>query len=129
MAWDFETEPEFEAKLGWMRSFIDTELIPLEPVLRELPTAEWAVVKAHLQGRVKAQGLWGAFLDPKLGGPGFGQLKLALMSEIIGRCVFSMTIFGVQAPHSGHMGLLPPRRPGAQQGRLVVPKCRCGIAS
>jgi len=42
----------------------------------------------------------------QLGGAGFGQLKLALMSEIIGRCMFSMTIFGVQAPDSGNMELL-----------------------
>ena len=32
MAWDFETEPEFEAKLQWMRDFIERELIPLEPI-------------------------------------------------------------------------------------------------
>ena len=36
---------------------------------------------------MKAQGLWGMFLDPSLGGSGAGQLKLALMSEIIGRCM------------------------------------------
>ena len=35
--WNFETEPEFQHKLDWMRSFIDGELIPLEPVLSELP--------------------------------------------------------------------------------------------
>ena len=103
MAWDFETEPEFEEQLVWMRGFIDRELIPLEPIFDRLPAEEWRVVQRHLQDRVKAQGLWGAFLDPKLGGLGFGQLKLALMSEIIGRCMMSMTIFGVQAPDSGNM--------------------------
>ncbi len=56
MAWDFETDPEFEAELAWMREFIDTELIPIEPILRELPADEWAVVKRHLQDRVKAAG-------------------------------------------------------------------------
>ena len=59
-------------------AFIDRELIPLEPILDQLPAEEWQLVKRHLQEQVKAQGLWGAFLDPKLGGPGFGQLKLAL---------------------------------------------------
>ena len=34
VAWDFETDPEFEEQLEWMRAFIDTELIPLEPILR-----------------------------------------------------------------------------------------------
>ena len=92
MAWDFETEPEFQEKLDWMRSFIDTQIIPLEPVLGELPPGEWKVVREHLRDQVRAQGLWGAFLDPKLGGPGFGQLKLALMSELIGRSMVSMTM-------------------------------------
>ena len=30
MAWDFSTEPEFEAKLEWMRGFVRDEIIPLE---------------------------------------------------------------------------------------------------
>ena len=29
MAWDFETEPEFEEKLDWMRTFVREEIIPL----------------------------------------------------------------------------------------------------
>jgi len=129
MAWDFETDPEFEEKLRWMRSFIDSELIPLEPVMRELPRAEWSLVKSHLQDQVKAQGLWGAFLDPKLGGAGFGQLKLALMSEIIGRCMFSMTIFGVQAPDSGNMELLAHGANEAQKARWLWPNMRGEISS
>ena len=118
-----------QAKLQWMRSFIDRELVPLEPVMRELPRAEWSVVKAHLQAQVKDQGLWGAFLDPKLGGPGFGQLKLALMSEIIGRCMFSMTIFGVQAPDSGNMELLAHGATEAQKERWLWPNLRGEISS
>lgn len=129
MAWDFETEPEFEAHLQWMRTFIDEQLIPLEPVLRDLPPEEWKVVKAHLQQQVKDRGLWGAFLDPKLGGPGFGQLKLALMSELIGRCMFSMTIFGVQAPDSGNMELLAHGATDAQKERWLLPNLRGEISS
>ena len=30
MAWDFSTEPEFEAKLDWMRGFVREEIMPLE---------------------------------------------------------------------------------------------------
>src|SRR5258708_34294558 len=106
MVWDFETEPEFEEQLVWMREFIDRELIPLEPLFDDLPADEWQIVKRHLQDQVKERGLWGAFLDPKLGGNGLGQLHLALMSEIIGRSMMSMPIFGCQAPDSGNMALL-----------------------
>ena len=78
---------------------------------------------------MKAQGLWGAFLDPKLGGAGFGQLKLALMSEIIGRCMMSMTIFGVQAPDSGNMELLAHGATEAQKERWLWPNLRGEISS
>ena len=37
MAWDFETEPEFEEDLAWMRAFIDREIIPLEPLFDSCP--------------------------------------------------------------------------------------------
>jgi alkylation response protein AidB-like acyl-CoA dehydrogenase len=129
MAWDFETDPEFDGELSWMRTFIDEELIPLEPVFDQLPPEEWQVVKCYLQDQVKARGLWGAFLDPDLGGSGFGQLKLALMSEIIGRCMMSMTIFGVQAPDSGNMELLAHGANAAQKERWLWPNLRGEISS
>lgn len=81
MAWDFETEPEFAEKLDWMRRFVDEQIIPLEPILDELAPEDWRAVRRHLQEQVQEQGLWGAFLDTKLGGTGLGQMKLALMSE------------------------------------------------
>src|SRR6195256_6877589 len=129
MAWDFETDPEFAEHLAWRRAFIDDELIPLEPILGELPADEWLGAKRHLQNRVKGQGLWGAFLDPNLGGAGLGQLKLALMSEIIGRCMMSMAIFGVQAPDSGNMELLAHGATDAQKERWLWPNLRGEISS
>jgi acyl-CoA dehydrogenase len=129
MAWDFETDPEFALQLEWMRDFIDTELIPIEPLWSGLPAGQRRAVEIHLQDRVKAQGLWGAFLDPKLGGAGFGQLKLALMSELIGRCMFSMIIFGVQAPDSGNMELLAHGANDEQKQRWLLPNLRGEIRS
>jgi hypothetical protein len=43
---DFETEPEFEERLVWMRAFIDRQLIPLEPIFDALPAASscWSSV-------------------------------------------------------------------------------------
>jgi len=129
MAWDFEAEPEFAEKLSWMRDFIDSEVIPLEPILDEIPPAEWQPVKRHLQDKVKAQGLWGLFLDPSLGGEGLGQLKLAQMSEIIGRCMVSMELFGVQAPDSGNMELLAHGATDGQKQRWLYPNLRGEISS
>jgi acyl-CoA dehydrogenase len=127
--WDFETDPEFQTELDWMRDFVDHELIPLEPILGSLPPDEWRLVKSHLQRRVKDRRLWGAFLDRNLGGPGYGQLKLALMSEIIGRSMYSMTIFGVQAPDSGNMELLAHGADDVQKERWLWPNLRGEISS
>jgi acyl-CoA dehydrogenase len=129
MAWDFETEPEFQEQLDWMREFIDTQIQPLEPILDEVPLDERNQVLEHLRQQVKDRGLWGAFLDPKLGGQGFGQLKLALMSEIIGRCMFSMLVFGVQAPDSGNMELLAHGATEEQKERWLWPNLRGEISS
>ena len=30
MAWDFSTDPDFEADLGWARRFVDETILPLE---------------------------------------------------------------------------------------------------
>ena len=40
MAWDFSTEPEFEAKLDWMRGFVREEIMPLETLAEEWRTPE-----------------------------------------------------------------------------------------
>jgi acyl-CoA dehydrogenase len=129
MAWDFQTDSEFQAHLDWMRELIDTQIIPLEPVLAEMPRDEVRAVRDHLRGQVKARGLWGAFLDPSLGGLGFGQLKLALMSEQIGRSMWSMTVFGVQAPDSGNMELLAHGATDEQKQRWLWPNWNGDITS
>src|SRR5439155_17090527 len=105
------------------------QLVPLEPIQAELTPAQWKPVKTYRQDQVKAQGLWGAFLDPALGGPGFGQLKLALMSEIMGRCMISMTIFGTQAPDSGNMELLAHGANDEQRKKWLEPNLRGKISS
>ncbi|HZU79355.1 MAG TPA: acyl-CoA dehydrogenase family protein [Acidimicrobiales bacterium] len=104
MAWDFETEPEYEAKLQWARRFVDEEIIPLETL--DLDTATLRRAVAPLQEEVKRQGLWAAHLPPELGGMGFGQVRLGLLHEILGRCFLAPFVFGNNAPDSGNAELL-----------------------
>ena len=42
----------------------------------------------------------------RLGGLGFGQLKLALLNEVLGRSLWAPTVFGSQAPDSGNREIL-----------------------
>src|SRR3954465_9650066 len=110
MAWDFETEPEFEEKLAWMRTFVREEIIPLETLAEDFrkPGGRdvFAKIVAPLKEQVKAQGLWAAHLPPDMGGMGFGQVKLGLMHEILGQCGYAPSVFGNNAPDSGNAELL-----------------------
>ncbi|HTZ07807.1 MAG TPA: acyl-CoA dehydrogenase family protein [Acidimicrobiales bacterium] len=104
MAWEFETEPEYQAKLDWARAFVDREILPLETL--DLDDAALLRAVAPLQDEVRAQGLWAAHLPPELGGMGFGQVRLGLLHEVLGRCFLAPLVFGNNAPDSGNAELL-----------------------
>ncbi len=104
MAWDFSSEPEFEAELDWMRAFVRDEVMPLEVLGRPYEALGPAV--RPLQDEVRRRGLWAAHLPPALGGGGFGQVRLALMHEILGQSPLAPMVFGNNAPDSGNAELL-----------------------
>jgi acyl-CoA dehydrogenase len=104
MPWDFSTEPEFGAHLAWMRELVREEIEPLETLDLDHDTFVRAV--RPLQEEVKRRGLWAAHLDPELGGQGFGQVKLGLMHEILGRSPIAPYVFGNNAPDSGNAELI-----------------------
>ena len=106
VAWDFSTEPEFQAQLDWMRDFVREEIWPIETIFEELGPDRFQRAIAPLQERVRERGLWAAHLPPELGGPGFGQVKLGLMHEILGSSPFAPVVFGNQAPDSGNSEIL-----------------------
>src|SRR5213592_4019437 len=90
MGWDFSTDPEFQKKLDWVDEFCREEIEPLSTVFPGAVRArrrdpKMAELVDPLQQEIKDQGLWAIFLDKELGGPGYGQLKLALLNEILGK--------------------------------------------
>jgi acyl-CoA dehydrogenase len=109
MSWGFETDPEFQKELDWMEEFVATEVAPIEMVLNDsydVTNPNFIKLVRPLQAVVKERGLWACHLGPELGGPGFGQLKLALMNEILGKASFAPIVFGCQAPDSGNGEIL-----------------------
>jgi acyl-CoA dehydrogenase len=110
MGWDFETEPEFQEQLDWMTHFVTEEIEPLDLVYPgkayEPPTPEIKALIDPLKQTVRDRGLWAAHLGPELGGHGFGQVKLALMNEILGRSNWAPIIFGCQAPDTGNAEII-----------------------
>src|SRR3954453_22600239 len=59
-----------------------------------------------MQQRGRERGLLACHLGPQLGGPGYGQLRLALLNEILGRTHSGPVVFGCQAPDSGNAEIL-----------------------
>jgi acyl-CoA dehydrogenase len=104
VTWSFETDPEFERELEWMREFVREEIYPLETL--DLDWRSYREIIKPLCERVKERGLWAAHLGPELGGGGFGQVKLALMHEILGTSELAPPVFGNQAPDSGNSELI-----------------------
>jgi acyl-CoA dehydrogenase len=122
MAWEFSTEPEFQEKLDWMREFLDNEILPLETIEYDVTEEQWKQLTDPLKAEVKRQGLWACHLDPELGGQGYGQVKLALMHEILGRSTtIAPGIFGNQAPDSGNAELIAIGGNAEQKKRWLEP--------
>jgi acyl-CoA dehydrogenase len=132
MAWDFSTEPEFQEQLDWVAEFCRNEVEPLELVFPGAPYSRDPKAKAladPLKQQVKDRGLWALFLDKDLGGPGFGQLKLALLNEILGRYRSAPVIFGSQAPDTGNMEILAAYGTPEQKDKWLYPLMRQDIFS
>ncbi|MDH5673806.1 MAG: acyl-CoA dehydrogenase family protein [Myxococcales bacterium] len=124
MAWDFSTEPEFQAKLDWVSDFCKNEIEPFSLVFPYAVRSKNPKVKAmvkELQDQIKEQGLWAIFLDRELGGPGYGQLKLGLLNEVIGRYPAAPQFFGAAAPDTGNMELLAAYGTDEQKERWLKP--------
>ena len=110
MSWDFETEPEFQKQLDWIEKFVREEVEPLDYVLGspyDVRDANRNKLVRPLQAEVRKRKLWACHLEPELGGQGYGQVKLALMNEILGRVAFRADRF--RLPGAGYRQRRNPR--------------------
>jgi acyl-CoA dehydrogenase len=124
MSWGFETDDAFQKELDWIDNFVRNEVEPLDLLLDSpynvADPARNRLVRP-LQQKVRERKLWACHLGPELGGQGYGQVKLALMNEILGRSSFAPTVFGCQAPDSGNAEILAHYGTDAQKKRYLHP--------
>jgi acyl-CoA dehydrogenase len=125
MAWDFETDPEFQEKLDWADHFVRAEVEPLDLVwggleFTPLDDTRRKVVEP-LKQEVRRQKLWATHLGPELGGEGYGQLKLSLLNEILGRSSWAPIVFGCQAPDTGNAEIIAHYGTPEQKERYLRP--------
>jgi acyl-CoA dehydrogenase len=125
MGWDFETEPAFQSKLDWADAFVREEVEPLDLLFPGLvftpPDDRLRTIIDPLKEEVRRQKLWAAHLGPELGGEGYGQLKLCLLNEILGRSQWAPVIFGTQAPDTGNAEIIAHYGTPEQKERYLRP--------
>lgn len=122
--WSFQTDPDFQLELDWIDDFVRTRVQPLDHVLGSqwnIHDPEFVRLVRPLQKEVKDRGLWACHLGPELGGPGYGQLKLALMNEKFGMARFGPIVFGAQAPDTGNAEILARFGTPEQKVRYLEP--------
>jgi acyl-CoA dehydrogenase len=132
MAWEFQTDPDFQSQLDWIDVFVREEVEPLEQVLG----SQWNIydplfdrLVRPLQAEVREKGLWACHLGAELGGKGYGQVKLALMNEKFGRARFGPIVFGAQAPDTGNAEVLAHFGTAEQKARYLEPLLQNEIVS
>ncbi len=132
MAWSFETEPAFQVELDWISGFVREKVEPLDELLGSQWNIHDPAFVEHvrpLQQQVRERGLWACHLGPHLGGKGYGQLKLALMNEQLGRSRFGPIVFGTQPPDTGNAEILAHYGTDAQKARFLEPLLANDIVS
>jgi acyl-CoA dehydrogenase len=125
MPWEFSTDPEFQEKLDWMDAFVRDEIEPIDllwghQTFRPLDDGLRAIIDP-LKDQVRARGLWACHLGPELGGQGYGQVKLSLMNEILGRSQWASQIFGTQAPDTGNAEIIAHYGTDEQKEKYLRP--------
>jgi acyl-CoA dehydrogenase len=125
LGWDFSTDPEFQAKLDWTDAFVREEVEPLDLLWGDRTfhplDDKLRKIVDPLKQRVRDQKLWACHLGPELGGEGYGQVKLSLMNEILGRSRWAPIIFGCQAPDTGNAEIIAHYGTEEQKARYLRP--------
>ena len=124
---DFSIDADFQEKLDWMNIFVRGEVEAMDLLFPQgseqfniRNTSARAMVR-RLQAQVKAHGLWACHLTPELGGKGYGQVKLALMNELLGRTSWGPVIFGCAAPDTGNAEIVAMFGTAEQKQRYLQP--------
>jgi acyl-CoA dehydrogenase len=138
---DFSLSPRATDLRDRVRSFLDTEIEPVEAEFhaevqrrRESGGDPWApspVIK-DLQSRARAQGLWNLFLPREHagryaadfgtdGGEGLSNVDYAPVAEVMGRSAIAPLVFNSNAPDTGNMEVLLRYGTPEQRERWLEP--------
>ncbi|MEM8963909.1 MAG: acyl-CoA dehydrogenase family protein [Acidobacteriota bacterium] len=121
--------PDLDTTLERLRDLRDNELAPLEEqLLREGFGAVMPALEA-LRAKVRESGLWTPNLPAEAGGPGYGLVGLARISEILGSSPLGHLACNCQAPDAGNMEILHDHGTPEQHRQFFEPLARGEIRS
>ncbi|MGW4058080.1 acyl-CoA dehydrogenase family protein [Amycolatopsis sp. NPDC004747] len=117
-----------------VRSFVDAQVIPAEPVYdRQLAEAAdphaLPPIMVELKEKARAEGLWNLFLAHGGRGAGLTNLEYAPLAELMGRSIIGNEVFNCSAPDTGNMELLALFGTAEQQDRWLEPLLDARIRS
>jgi acyl-CoA dehydrogenase len=133
MAWDFSTDPDYQVQLDWAAEFVAAKVVPLDllwphDIYKPMTDVQRRVIDP-LKKEVRSHRLWACHLGPELGGQGYGQVRLALLNEILGRSRWAPRIFGTQAPDTGNAEIIAHYGTPEQEARYLAPLLEGDIVS
>ncbi|MGW0017304.1 acyl-CoA dehydrogenase family protein [Rhodococcus sp. NPDC003382] len=132
MGFGFEPDDEYRKQLDWVEEFVTDEVEAVDRVVGHAWNVHDPVRNAlirPLQAQVRERNLWACHLGPELGGPGYGQLKLALLNEKLGHTHSGPVVFGCHAPDSGNAEILAHYGTDELKERYLVPLLENEIVS
>ena len=126
---DFSESPNVKTIRGIVRAFMEKEVYPLEPTLREKGFRALLPVLQEKRERARETGLWAAHVPDAFGGAGLSLTEFAHMSEELGKSPLGHYLFNVQAPDVGNMELLMSHATPEQKERFLWPLIRGQVRS
>ena len=118
---DFSIPAETQALLDKIRTFVNEELIPLEPEFASKSFTELLPALEEKRAKVRAMGLATPQIEKEHGGLGLSVLEHGLVSAELGRTPVGNYVFNCQAPDSGNMEILIKFGTEEQKERWLKP--------
>ncbi|WP_026998670.1 acyl-CoA dehydrogenase family protein [Eisenibacter elegans] len=104
-----------------IKTFVEEELIPLEP---EFLNGSFHTLAKKLEAKredIKKLGLWGLHLPEDMGGMGLTLCEFGQVSEVLARTPFGHYTFNAQAPDIGNFELMHEFGTPAQKEQFMKP--------
>jgi acyl-CoA dehydrogenase len=123
---DFEFSPRSVELQKQLADFIETHVVPAEPVYRHQVEESGnphfhPPVMEELKAAARQEGLWNLFLPNPKWGAGLANLDYAPLCELMGRNLLTAEATNCAAPDTGNMEILAEFGTPEQQDQWLVP--------